>query len=103
MKNLITILIFLILSYGLVRAGTLYGRIIDENGRSLAKRSIIIEGKEIMTNEFGGYAVDLPDGERNINITIEDIRYSIFITIYSPETKQNWRIDRKNKRLIKIR
>jgi len=103
MKNLIIILIFLILSYGLVRAGTLYGRIIDENGRSLAKRLIIIEGKEIMTNEFGGYAVDLPDGERNIDIIIGGIKYTPFVTIYSPQTKQNWRIDRKNKRLIRIR
>ena len=82
----------------------LSGRIIQEDGSSLANAKIIIEGREVMTNAFGGYAVELPDGEHELNVVIEGTSYtSEGIKIYSPKTKQNWRLDREGRRLIKIR
>jgi hypothetical protein len=85
-------------------AGTLSGRIIKEDGKSLAKTKIIIEGKEITTNDFGGYQVELPDGERELRATIENVNYtSEKVLIYSPKTEQNWRMDSKSKKLVKIR
>lgn len=96
------ILVFLF--YGIASAGMLSGRIIKEDGKSLSKTEISIKGKRIMTNEFGGYEVELPDGEQNIEIKIGDKSYtSDKIIIYSPKTRQNWRIDTKNKKLIKVR
>ncbi len=84
--------------------GTLSGRIIKEDGKSLAKTKIEIEGKEITTNDFGGYQVELPDGERELQATIDNVSYtSEKVLIYSPKTEQNWRIDSKSKKLIKIR
>ncbi len=85
-------------------AGTLSGRIIKEDGKSLAKTKIVIEGKEITTNDFGGYQVELPDGERELQATIENVNYtSEKVLIYSPKTEQNWRIDSQSKKLVKIR
>jgi hypothetical protein len=85
-------------------AGTLSGRMIKEDGKSLAKTKIVIEGKEITTNDFGGYQVELPDGERELQATIENVNYtSEKVLIYSPKTEQNWRIDSQSKKLIKIR
>ncbi len=85
-------------------AGMLSGRIIREDGKSLSKARIVIEGKETTTNDFGGYQVELPDGERELQATIDNVSYtSEKILIYSPKTEQNWRIDSKTRRLIKIR
>ena len=85
-------------------AGTLSGRIIKEDGKSLAKTKIEIEGKETTTNDFGGYQVQLPDGERELKATIDNVNYtSEKVLIYSPKTEQNWRIDSKSKKLIRIR
>ena len=104
MKRLILVVIFLFLLSKVSIAGMLYGRIIQEDGRPLAKTRIVIEGKEVITNEFGGYAVDLCDGERELNVSINGTPYiSEKINIYSPKTKQNWRIDHRKRRLIKIR
>ena len=104
MKSLVLLVTFLFLFCGISSAGMFYGRIIQENGKPLAKTRIVIEGKEVITNEFGGYAVRLPDGERELNISINGISYSSErIKIYSPRTKQNWRIDPREKKLIKIR
>ena len=87
-----------------VSAGVLAGRIIKEDSKSLAKTKISIEGKETITNEFGGYQVELPDGERLLKVIIDNVPYtSDKILIYSPKTEQNWRIDPNGKRLIKIR
>lgn len=104
MKKLIYGLILVFLFSEIASAGTLFGRIIQENGRSLAKTKIIIEGEDMVTNEFGGYKVELPDGERELNVMINDIPFtSEKIKIYSPKTKQNWRIEYGQKRLIRIR
>jgi len=104
MKKAILGLVFTLLFCEIVSAGMLYGRIIKEDGTPLANTKIFIEDKEIITNEFGGYAIGLPDGERELNVVINGISYiSEHIIIYSPETKQNWRIDSGEKRLIKIR
>jgi len=85
-------------------AGTLSGRIIKEDGKSLAKTKIVIEGKETTTNDFGGYQVQLSDGERELKVTIDNVNYtSEKVLIYSPKTEQNWRVDSKSKKLIKIR
>ena len=85
-------------------AGILSGRIIKENGTSLAKTKIAVEGKGVVTNEFGGYEVELKDGERELNVVIDNVPYtSERILIYSPRTNQNWRMQFKEKRLIKIR
>jgi hypothetical protein len=85
-------------------AGILSGRIIKEGGSSLAKAKIVIEGKEIVTNEFGGYEVDLRDGERELRVVIDNAPYtSEKILIVSPRTSQNWRMNSTQKRLIKIR
>jgi len=85
-------------------AGLLSGRIIQENGASLAKARVVVEGKELVTNEFGGYEVELQDGTRQLNMVIDNTPYiSETISILSPRTSQNWRMDVKAKRLIKIR
>ncbi|CAD7780095.1 hypothetical protein DMNBHIDG_02257 [Candidatus Methanoperedenaceae archaeon GB37] len=48
--------------------------------------------------------LDYQDGEHELNVIINDICYpSERIKIYSPRTKQNWRIDPREKKLIKIR
>lgn len=57
-------------------AGILSGRIIKENGTSLAKTKIAVEGKGVVTNEFGGYEVELKDGERELNVVIDNVPYT---------------------------
>jgi hypothetical protein len=96
--------ILVILFYGIASAGMLTGRIIKEDGKSLSKTEISIKGKRIVTNEFGGYEIELPDGEQILEVKIGNESYSSDkIIIYSPKTPQNWRIDTKNKKLIKVR
>jgi hypothetical protein len=87
-------------------AGTLTGRIIDEKGNSLANTEIEIvkEGIKFRTNAFGAYSVNIKDGRRQLEIKIgKEIYLSDEIIIYSPTTEQNWRIDSKNKKLVRIR
>ena len=104
MQKMILCLLLVLLSCGPTSAGILGGRIIREDGSSLAKTEIVIEGKHTMTNEFGGYAVELTDGERELNVVIDGTAYtSERITIYTPRTKQNWRLSHKEKKLIRIR
>ena len=104
MTKLILGIIFLPLFYGVAFGGTLTGRIILENGNPLAKTKIAIEGRDVITNDFGGYRVEIPDGERELNVKIGDSPYtSEMIKIFSPETKQNWRINTKDSRLIRIK
>jgi hypothetical protein len=103
MNKLILGVIFMFLFYGTAFAGILFGRIIKEDGRPLAKTKITIQGEETVTNEFGGYKVKLNDGEDELSVVIDNTSYtSERILIYSPETKQNWRIDPRGKKLIKI-
>ncbi|MEW6584515.1 MAG: hypothetical protein AB1442_02770 [Nitrospirota bacterium] len=104
MKTILLSLAIVLLLSDTAGAGALFGRIIDDNGRPVAKSAIAIEGANTVTNEFGGYRVVLPDGERELAVTINNVSYvSERIGIYSPETKQNWRIDYKTRRLLKIR
>ena len=149
MKKMILILIWVFLFQGIASAGILFGRIIKEDGKPLAKTKVIFgvidittnafedykvelndgkrelqvvikiikkDGKfpaktkgifeviEITTNAFGGYRIELNDGERELQVVIVEEEYtSERIRIYSPETKQNWRIDKNQKRLRKIR
>jgi hypothetical protein len=64
----------------------------------------VVSGKEIRTNAFGGYRLDLPEGLQQLSVTIRGASYILGpVRIYSPETKQNWRIDPGSMRLIKIR
>jgi hypothetical protein len=85
-------------------AGLLSGRIIQENGASLAKVKVVVEGQEFVTNDFGGYEVELKDGARQLNMVINNTSYtSEAISIFSPRTSQNWRMDRNAKKLLKIR
>ncbi|GAB61875.1 MAG: carboxypeptidase regulatory-like domain-containing protein [Candidatus Jettenia sp.] len=104
MKALILGWIVVFLFCNVASAGALYGRIIQENGKPLAKTKVTIESKELITNEFGGYRVGLADGEYELNVEIHGTSFSSErIKIFSPETEQNWRIDHKGNRLIKIR
>ena len=96
--------VMLMMFCGNAFAGTLSGRMIKEDGKSLARAKIQVEGKETTTNDFGGYQVELPDGERQLSVTIDNVNYtSEKVLIYSPKTEQNWRIDSQSKKLIKIR
>jgi len=104
MKKVISGPLLVLLLYGIAQAGMLSGRIIQENGNSLANAEITIQGRNVKTNAFGGYAVELSDGIHELNAVIHGASCtSDAITIYSPKTKQNWRLDRKQGRLIKIR
>jgi hypothetical protein len=104
MKNVLLGLLFVLLSFGIASAGALGGRIIRDDGKPLSKTSITIEGNQLTTNEFGGYKSELTDGERELSVKINNITYTTEkIKVFSPETKQNWRMDTKNKKLIKIR
>src|SRR5512139_1740482 len=103
-RDMILVLIMIMILCPNAFAGTLSGRIIKEDGKSLAKTKIEIEGIETTTNDFGGYQVELPDGERELRATIDNVNYtSEKVLIYSPKTEQNWRMDSKSKKLIKIR
>ena len=108
MVRWLTAIVFVVVFIGLVyspaSAGVLTGRIIKEDGKSLSKSKVTIDGKETLTNDFGGYQVELADGERQLKVTIDNVTYtSDKILIYSPRTEQNWRMDSKGKKLIKIR
>lgn len=104
MKKMILILIWVFLFQGIASAGILFGRIIKEDGKPLAKTKVIFRAIGITTNAFGGYKVELNDGECELQVVINKEEYtSERIRIYSPETKQNWRIDENQKRLRKIR
>jgi len=104
MKEICWALVFTLLFCGIGSSGMLYGRIIKEDGSPLANTKIFIEDRKVITNEFGGYAIELPDGERELNVVINNTSYvSESVIIYSPKTKQNWRIEPREKRLRKIR
>jgi hypothetical protein len=86
--------VVIFLTYENVLAGVLFGRVINADGSPAAKQEMTVEGKTIRTNEFGGYEVELADGERQLAVTINNKHYtSETIAIYSPRTKQNWRIE----------
>ena len=88
---------------GSAEAGTLTGRIIRDNGASLSGSSLTIQGVAVTTNQFGGYEVQLPDGEYELTVTVDGQPYRTDpIRIYSPQTKQNWRLNPNAKRLEKI-
>jgi hypothetical protein len=102
-KRVVSGLMLVFLFYGIASAGILSGRIVKEDGSPLAKTEVYIKGKRIITNEFGGYEVELQDGEQEMEVKIGGESYSSErIIIYSPKTRQNWRIDTKNKRLFKV-
>ena len=104
MRKVILIPVLLLLFYEMAFAGILSGRIIDENGNSLANKVIEIEGKITKTNAFGVFSINIRDGKRKLEVKISGKVYqSDEITIYSPATAQNWRLDSKNNRLILIR
>lgn len=88
---------------GILEAGTLTGRIIRDNGASLSGGNLTFQGVAVTTNQFGGYAVQLPDGEYELTVTVDGQPYRTDpIRIYSPQTKQNWRLNPSAKRLEKI-
>ncbi len=104
MKYIIFALIFLSFTCSILYAGDLSGRIIKDDGSPLAGADVSIDNANVKTNEFGGYRVTLQDGERELNIKIGNVSYtSEKVKIYSPEVKQNWKVDSKNNKLIKIR
>ncbi len=89
-------------------AGELNGVIIKEDGNPLGDAELNVEDKgvtiSIKTNTFGGYKIKLKDGEKELKFKIGDTVYiSEKINVYSPAVKQNWKIDPRNRRLIKIR
>ena len=121
MKKMILVLIFVFLFQGIGSAGILSGIIKKEDGKLLTKTKVIFERKEITTNAegeeittiaerkeittnaFGGYKVELQDGEHELQVVINEEEYTLeTIIIYSPETKQNWRIDENERKLRKI-
>lgn len=121
MKKMILVLILVFLFQGIASAGILSGIIKKEDGKFLTKTKVIFERKEITTNAegqeittiterkeittnaFGGYKVELKDGEHELQVVINEQEYtSEKIRIYSPETKQNWRIDENERKLRKI-
>lgn len=56
----------------------------------MAKAKIVIEGKEMTTDEFGGYKIDLRDGQRELSRVIDSASYtSEKIKVFFPEVKQN--------------
>ena len=107
MRKITTVLFGIMVTFllcGNASAATLYGIILRENGRPLVNEEIIVEGKTIRTNAFGGYRVDLPEGVLELRVGINGASYtSETVRIYSPETKRNWRIDPGSMRLIRIR
>lgn len=93
----------LVLMTGALQAATLTGRIIRENGSSLSGSSLVIQGTAVTTNQFGGYEVQLPDGEYELTVTVDGQTYRTErIRVYSPQTKQNWRLNPATKHLDKI-
>ncbi len=121
MKKMILVLIFVFLFQGIGSAGILSGIIKKEDGKLLTKTKVIFERKEITTNAegeeittiaerkeiktnaFGGYKVELQDGEHELQVVNNEEEYTLETIInYSPETKQNWRIDENERKLRKI-
>ena len=107
MRTMITVILGVMVIFqifGIASAATLYGIILQENGRPLVNADLVVKGKVIRTNAFGGYRVDLNEGVHELSVTIKGASYMLGpVMIYSPETKQNWRIDPDSQRLIKIR
>lgn len=101
-KIVLTVCMTLALAASL-EAGTLTGRILRENGTSLSATTITIQGIEVTTNQFGGYEVNLPDGSQELVVMVEGKTYRTdTLRIYSPQTKQNWRLNPASQRLEKI-
>ena len=117
MKTIVMAAAFVLLLCEVAMPGVLYGRIIQEDGKALARTVIKIEKDtsfvEVKTNGFGGYKVRLPDGTRKLTFHIKnkDGKWDAYTTdpikIYSPKTKQNWKMhwDRKKEvgELTKVR
>lgn len=104
MRFIISALVFLSFTMTVAYAGDLSGRIIKDEGSPLANTEVSIDNEKIKTNEFGGYRVKLQDGKRELNIKFGGDDYtSEIINIYSPEVKQNWKVDSKNRKFVKIR
>lgn len=104
MRFIITVFIFLSFTMAVAYAGDMSGRIIKDDGSPLASADISVDNGNFKTNEFGGYRVNLQDGERELKIKIGEVSYtSEIIKIYSPEVKQNWKVDSKNRKFIKVR
>lgn len=93
MRKLVMAFVIVVFLFDVSFAGLLYGRIMKADGKPLVNVKIKIENKEISTNAFGGYRIDLRDGNRKLNVVIGSTTYTTEeIRIYSPRTKQNWRI-----------
>lgn len=104
---LVLIAVFLIVN-GIAYAGELNGVIVKEDGNPLSDAEISVEDKDVIltikTNTYGGYRIKLRDGEKELKFKIGGTVYvSEKLNIYSPSVKQNWKMDSRNKRLIKIR
>jgi len=57
MRKITTVILGIMVTFlilGIASAATLYGIILQENGRPLVNAKIIVKGKEIRTNVFGG-------------------------------------------------
>ncbi len=74
MKKMILVLILVFLFQGIASAGILFGRIIKEDGKSLAKTKVIFGVIRITTNAFGDYKVELNDGELELQVVIKLIK-----------------------------
>jgi|GEM_PF-2988302 len=103
MKKILVFWCICLLLPGALWAGMLEGRIIRADGSSLSNKAIVIQGNEIRTNQFGGYEVNLPDGDQQLSVSIDGQTYAAEgVRIYSPRTRQNWRLDQGKKLLRKI-
>jgi hypothetical protein len=113
MKMIAMVAVFVLLLCEAALPGVLYGRIIKEDGRALARTRIAVETDTVTTNGFGGYEVRLADSTRTLTFRImeSDTVWNAYTTdpirIYSPKTKQNWRMSRDRQsgdlRLIKVK
>ena len=102
MRMIVMVAVFVLLLCEAAFPGVLYGRIIREDGKALARTVIRIEKDssfvEVKTNGFGGYEVRLPDGKRKLKFVINDEEYTTDSTkIYSPRVKQNWQMVKDKK------
>ena len=101
MKRLILVLLLAFLVPQLASAGELWGRILQEEGQPLANKNLTIDGSSTRTNEYGSYKVELRDGERQLTFKIGSTEYtSDRVRIYSPRTKQNWKVDGNRMRKV---
>ena len=83
----------------------LLGRIIREDGTSLAGVDIEVEGHATHTNGFGGYEVSLvAQTYPSLRFDIEGVTYVYpeEFRIYRPQTMQNWRLDPDSAEMIPI-